>query len=147
MTHQTIDVLLVEDNENDAELTIRALKKSNLTHNILRLADGEEALDFMFCRGNFQARSFHDAPKVILLDLKMPKVDGMEVLKILKADPRTKRIPIVLLTSSRELRDVQQSYDLGVNSYLVKPADFQSLVAFVAELGAYWLTMNQQPDT
>ncbi|HWY10440.1 MAG TPA: response regulator, partial [Bacteroidia bacterium] len=119
-----IEILLVEDNMSDAELTIRALKKNNLANKLVHLKDGAEALDFIFAHGQFSERKVENGPKVILLDLKMPKVNGIEVLKKIKADERTKKIPVVVLTSSKEDPDIQECYRLGVNSYVVKPVDF-----------------------
>lgn len=144
-TDMEIEVLLVEDNPSDAELTLRALKKRNLANRIVRVADGEEALDFIFARGSFGERRIENRPKVILLDLKLPKVDGLEVLQAIKSDPRTQSIPVVMLTSSREERDIIESYRLGANSYIVKPVDFDKFLAAVDELGLYWLLINQPP--
>lgn len=121
-----VDILLVEDNPNDAELAIRALKRHNLANNLVLVHDGEEALDFMFCRGQYQGRNQSDRPRLVLLDLKLPKVDGLEVLKALKSDQRTRITPIVVLTTSKEERDVLRSFDLGANSYIVKPVDFKN---------------------
>ncbi len=140
-----IEILLVEDSLEDANLVIRSLKKSNLTNNIIHLKDGAEALDFIFGRGEFSGRKIEDRPKVILLDLKMPKVDGLQVLREIKADERTKTIPVVIMTSSREDRDLVESYKLGVNSYVVKPVAFDNFAKAVAELGIYWLMVNQVP--
>jgi two-component system, response regulator len=138
-----VELLIVEDNPNDADLTIRALKKSNLANNIYIAEDGEEALDFFFCRGKFSERSFVHPPKVVLLDLKLPKVSGLEVLRMVKEDERTKNIPIVVVTSSREEPDVTEAYKLGVNSYVVKPVDFDKFVISMSQLGFYWLLVNQ----
>ena len=140
-----IEILLVEDNPNDAELTIRALKKSNLANNIVHVIDGEEALNFIFCREQYSNRSKPCLPKVILLDLKLPKVDGLEVLKELKTNELTKTIPVVMLTSSKEERDIIESYKLGVNSYIAKPVDFDQFVEAIKNLGLYWLLLNQSP--
>lgn len=145
MTNE-IEILLVEDNPNDAELAIRALKKSNLTNSVIRVCDGEEALDYIFARGNFKSRNRLNIPRLILLDLKLPKIDGLEVLKVIKADPVTKLIPVVALTSSREENDMIESYRLGVNSYIVKPVDFDKFIDSVRDIGLYWLLLNQQPD-
>jgi len=120
-----IEILLVEDNANDVELTLRALTKHNLANKIHVVRDGEEALDFLFCRGAFSNRTFDDQPKVVLLDLKLPKVDGLEVLRAVKSDPRTKAVPVVVMTSSRQQRDMVESYQLGVNSYIQKPINFE----------------------
>jgi two-component system, response regulator len=140
-----IEILLVEDNPNDAELAIRALKKHNLANRVHIARDGVEALDFIFAAGPYSGRDINHHPKVILLDLKLPKVDGLEVLRKIKSDERTKVIPVVILTSSREERDLVESYKLGANSYITKPVDFESFVKAVSELGLYWLLLNQPP--
>ena|ERR1043166_4662392 len=140
-----VEIILVEDNPNDAEMTVRALKKNNLANNLKHLKNGEEALDFMFCRGEYFGRNVDNRPKVILLDLKMPKVDGIEVLRQLKADDRTKMIPVVVLTSSKEDPDIRNCYELGVNSYIVKPVGFDHFVEAVSGLGLYWMLMNESP--
>jgi len=145
--NNAIEILLVEDNPNDAELALRALRKNNLANNVYRVCDGEEALDFIFARGQFKKRKIEDAPKVILLDLKLPKIDGLEVLKIIKADPVMKLIPVVVLTSSKEEKDMIESYRLGVNSYIIKPVDFDKFMNSVRDIGLYWLLLNQQPDS
>jgi two-component system, response regulator len=137
------DVLLVEDNPDDAELALRALRKENIANRIVRVADGEQALDYLFCRGAFKDRLFTQPPRVVLLDLKMPKVDGLEVLRLLKSDPRTRSIPIVVMTASREEQDMVNSYQLGVNSYIQKPVDFDKFRAMVRQLGLYWLLVNE----
>jgi two-component system, response regulator len=142
-----VELLLVEDNPQDLELALRALRKANLVNDIHVARDGAEALDFIFCEGSCANRSFNGGPKLILLDLKLPKVDGLEVLKRVKTDPRTKTIPVVVLTSSREQRDVIESYQLGVNSYIVKPVNFESFVEAVRDLGMYWMLLNQSPKT
>jgi len=141
-----IEILLVEDSPEDLELTRRALKNANLGNHIHIARDGAEALDFIFCEGPHAARRIEDTPKLILLDLKLPKVDGLEVLQRIKGDPRTKLIPVVVLTSSKEQTDVVKSYSLGVNSYIVKPVNFESFSAAVQELGIYWLLLNQPPQ-
>ncbi len=141
-----IDVLLAEDNLNDAELTMRTLRKITQAGQIVHVNDGEEALNFIFCKGEYQHRAFDQTPKLIVLDLKMPKVDGMEVLKMLKADARTRGIPVVFLTSSKEEKDIAASYESGVNSYLVKPVEYADFVEAVSELGKYWLSLNQPPS-
>jgi Response regulators consisting of a CheY-like receiver domain and a winged-helix DNA-binding domain len=141
-----VEILLVEDNPTDAELTLRALKKSRLANRVVHVVDGEEALDFLFARGAYSDRNIEHGPKVVLLDLKLPKVDGLEVLKIVKGDARTKRIPIVILTSSKEEKDMVQSYEAGVNSYIVKPVDFDKFTDAVNGLGMYWLLLNQKPS-
>ncbi len=141
-----VEILLVEDNPNDAELALRALKKNNLANNVIKVSDGEEALDYIFARKSFRSTHKFNIPRLILLDLKLPKVDGLEVLKILKSDPVTKLIPVVVLTSSHEERDLIESYRLGVNSYIVKPVDFEKFIDSVRDIGLYWLLLNQQPD-
>jgi CheY-like chemotaxis protein len=136
---------LVEDNPHDVELALRALSKNHLANRVVVVSDGAEALDFIFARGAYADRKVENGPKVILLDLKLPKVDGMEVLKTIKADLRTRVFPVVVMTSSSEDKDVIESYHLGVNSYLVKPVDFDKFVEAVANLGLYWLLLNQPP--
>ena len=143
MIYQEVEVLIVEDNEEDAELAIRALKKHHLANNVVHLIDGEQALDFIFGRGDYSDRETSQMPKVILLDLKMPKVNGLEVLQAVKSDPRTKVIPIVILTSSEEDPDIKRSYELGANSYIVKPVEFDNFSKTVAELGMYWMVVNR----
>lgn len=140
-----IELLLVEDDPEDLELTLRALRKFNLANRVQVARDGEEALDFIFCTGPHAARRMGDGPSVILLDLKLPKIDGLEVLRRVKSDPRTKVIPVVVLTSSKEQRDVIESYQLGVNSYIVKPVNFEGFSNAVRDLGLYWLLLNQPP--
>jgi len=140
---QEVEILLVEDNESDAEMTIRALKKNNLANKLLHLKDGLEALDFLFAEEKYADRNIDNKPKVILLDLKMPKVSGIEVLQRIKADDRTKDIPVVVLTSSKEDPDIKKCYDLGVNSYVVKPVEFEAFYKAVSELGLYWMIINQ----
>ena len=144
-TNNIIEILLVEDNPQDLKLTQRALKKANLANHIQVARDGEEALQFIFCEGPHAGRKVENGPKVILLDLKLPKVDGKEVLERIKSDPRTKMIPVVVLTSSKEQSDLVESYKLGVNSYIVKPVNFEGFAAAVQELGMYWLLLNQPP--
>jgi two-component system, response regulator len=140
-----IELLLVEDNPQDLELALRALRKANLSNKVQVARDGAEALEFIFCEGPHASRQIGDRPKVVLLDLKLPKIDGLEVLKRMKGDERTKMIPIVVLTSSKEQSDVIESYDLGVNSYIVKPVNFERFTEAVRELGFYWLLLNQPP--
>ena len=143
MNDNKVEILLVEDNPHDAELTIRALKKVNLANQLIHLHDGAEALDFLFARGMYADRNIGNRPKVILLDIKMPKVDGIEVLRQLKLNEATRTIPVVIMTSSKEEQDIITSYDLGVNSYVVKPVDFEGFAKAVSELGFYWLITNQ----
>lgn len=145
MRENSVEILLVEDNMSDAELTIRALKKKNLTNNLIHLRNGAEALDFIFARGVYAARDAQRFPKVILLDLKMPKINGLEVLQEIRANERTKKIPVVVLTSSNEDPDIDACYELGVNSYIVKPVDFSNFSKAVSELGFYWLLLNEAP--
>ena len=140
-----IELLMVEDNPQDLELALRALRKVNLANHIEVARDGAEALDIIFCEGGHSARKISDGPRVILLDLKLPKVDGLEVLKRVKSDPRTRMIPIVVLTSSKEQRDIVESYHLGVNSYIVKPVNFDGFTTAMRDLGVYWLMLNQPP--
>jgi len=139
------EILLVEDNPNDVELTMRALQKQNLSSKVYVVRDGAEALEFLFATGAFATRKIEHRPKVVLLDLKLPKVDGIEVLRRIKADDRTKHTPVVMLTSSQEDRDVLDTYNLGVNSYIVKPVDFSNFVHAVSELGVYWGLLNKLP--
>ena len=139
------DVLLVEDNRRDADLAMRALKKKKLVNNLLWLKDGQECLDFLLGRGQYEGRDVSQLPKVVLLDLKMPKMNGLEVLEQLRNNPNTRSLPVVMLTSSREDRDIIKSYDLGVNSYIVKPVDFDKFMDAVNNLGMYWLMVNQSP--
>jgi len=140
-----IETLLVEDNPQDLELTLRALRKANLANLVQVARDGAEALDFIFCEGVHAGRRIEDVPRVVLLDLSLPKVDGLKVLRRIKADPRTRTIPLVALTSSREQGDVVESYRLGVNSYIVKPVNFDGFMAAVQQLGLYWLRLNEPP--
>ncbi len=140
-----VEVLLVEDNMHDAEMTIRSLKKVNLANNLVHVRDGEEALDFIFAQGKFAGRDIDNGPKVILLDIKMPKIDGIEVLRQLKSRESSKTIPVVIMTSSKEEQDIISSYELGVNSYVVKPVDFEGFAKAVSQLGMYWLLTNQPP--
>ncbi len=140
-----VEILLVEDNVNDAELAMRALKKHNLANHVAVVADGEEAIDFVFARGKYANRKIGNGPRIILLDLKLPKVDGLEVLRAIKGDLRTKIIPVIVLTSSKEEKDIVESYKLGVNSYILKPVDFDKFVDAVKDIGYYWLLLNQSP--
>ncbi len=145
MKIDAIEILLVEDNDDDAELTIRALKKVNMANKLVHVKDGAEALDLLFGKGAYEGESLPNLPKVILLDIKMPKVSGIEVLRQIKANESTKRIPIVIMTSSKEQQDLINSYDLGVNSYVVKPVEFLGFAKAVSELGLYWLLINETP--
>jgi two-component system response regulator len=140
-----VEILLVEDNPNDIELTLLALTQNNLANHVQVVRDGEEALDFIFSTGKYSGRDINLKPKVVLLDLKLPKVDGIEVLQKIRADERTKTIPVVVMTSSKEQRDIVETYELGVNSYIVKPVQFENFVKVVKELGMYWLMINQPP--
>jgi two-component system response regulator len=145
MNDNSIEILLVEDNPNDVELALHALQKNNLANRIEVVRDGAEALAFIFATDAYAQRDMNNVPRVILLDLKLPKIDGLEVLKRLKSDPRTRMIPVVVLTSSREERDIVESYQLGVNSYITKPVDFEQFTEAVRQLGLYWLLLNQPP--
>jgi CheY-like chemotaxis protein len=140
-----VEILLVEDNPTDAELAMLALKERNLANKLVWVKDGAEALDFLFATGPYVGRNIENGPKVVLLDLRLPKVDGLEVLRRIKADERTKYIPVVVVTSSKEDRDVLASYNLGVNSYISKPVDFDEFTRVVSELGFYWLLINRPP--
>jgi CheY-like chemotaxis protein len=141
-----VEILLVEDNPRDGELALRALKKRNMANNLVWVKDGAEALDYLFGACTDAQQKIDHCPKVILLDLKLPKVDGLEVLRRLKGDERTRHIPVVVLTSSREEQDIVESYRLGVNSYIVKPVEFENFSEAVAQLGLYWLLLNQPPE-
>ncbi len=145
MSNKEVEILLVEDNPDDVELTLHALRQEKLANQVAIARDGEEALDFLFCRGPHSGRTFANGPKVVLLDLKLPKVDGIEVLRQVKNDPRTKAIPVVILTSSREEKDMIHSYQLGVNAYIQKPVDFEQFRNVVKQLGLFWLVVNQPP--
>jgi two-component system response regulator len=145
MSAETVEILLVEDNARDAELTTRALHKRNLANHVVHVKDGQEALDWLFATGQYAGSGLNQRPKVMLLDLKLPKIDGLEVLRAVRADPRTKFLPVVVLTSSREEQDLIASYELGVNSYIVKPVDFENFSAAIAETGHYWLVVNERP--
>lgn len=146
MTHSNdVEILLVEDNKNDAELAIRALNKVNLGNHLIHVKDGLEAVEFLFATGKFANRVAKNKPKVILLDIKMPRMDGIEVLRQIRANPATSAIPVVMMTSSKEESDIIESYALGVNSFVVKPVDFNSFSKAVSELGMYWLLINEPP--
>jgi len=146
MNHsEVVDILLVEDNPNDAELTIRALRKRNIANPLHVVEDGAEALDFIFCRGAYAGRDCSKPPKVILLDLKLPKLDGLDVLKAIKADEQTRAVPVVVVTSSQEDPDIKKAYALGANSYVVKPVGFEAFLDVMSSLGLYWLLVNQPP--
>jgi len=145
MLEDAVEILLAEDNPNDVRLTLHALRRYNLTNNIHVVRDGAEALEFLFCTGAYAHRSLTQSPKVVLLDLKLPLVNGLEVLQRVKEDPRTRTIPVVVLTSSREERDIVESYRLGVNSYITKPVDFEQFTEAVRSLGMYWVLLNQPP--
>ena len=145
MNYDEIEILLVEDNQTDAELAMRALKKHNLANNLYWAKDGAEALDFVYSRGEFTGKKLEHIPKVILLDLRLPKIDGLEVLKQLKSDEKTKLIPVVVLTSSKEERDIVESYKLGVNSFISKPVAFEEFLKVVSDMGLYWLLLNKPP--
>jgi len=143
--HKEVDILLVEDNQDDVELTLHALRREHLANNIFTVRDGEEAIDFLFCTGTHSNRNFDHPPRLVLLDLKLPKLNGLDVLKRVKQDPRTRSIPIVVLTSSKEERDLVDSYNLGANSYIQKPVDFDQFRQMVKNTGLYWMVINQYP--
>ena len=145
MIENIVEILLVEDNPNDVRLALHALQRHNLTNHIHVVRDGAEALEFLFCTGAYAHRSLTQSPKVVLLDLKLPLVNGLEVLQRVKGDPRTRSIPVVVLTSSHEERDIVESYRLGVNSYITKPVDFEQFTKAVRTLGMYWVLLNQPP--
>jgi CheY-like chemotaxis protein len=145
MDSENVDILLVEDNPTDAELTMRALKRKNLANKLLWVKDGAEAIDFLFGKGKYSDRNAKDIPRLILLDLRMPKVDGLEVLQRIKGDEITKKIPVVVLTSSQEDKDIVDSYKLGVNSYVSKPVEFDEFIDAVSTLGLYWMLINKPP--
>ena len=141
----TVEILLVDDSPEDVELTIRALRRAKIVNDIQVAEDGEEALDFLFCRGSFEARDLSHPPKLILLDLKLPKVDGLEVLRAIRANERTKAIPVVILTSSKQQKDVVQGYNLGVNAFVQKPVDFEQFGEAIRQIGMFWMLINQAP--
>ncbi len=146
MGEQPMAILLVEDNPDDADLTIRALKRGNISNPIVLARNGAEALDYLFGTGAYAGRNSADPPKVVLLDLKLPKVDGLEVLRRIRSDERTRTLPVVILTSSDEQRDVVESYHLGANSYVRKPVGFAEFTEAVRQLGLYWVLINRQPQ-
>lgn len=143
--NKTVEILLVEDSDQDAELALRALEQNKISNKIIRLKNGEEALDFILAKGEFEERSIYNQPRLVLLDLKMPKVDGLEVLKQVRSNEATKKLPIVILTSSKEESDLIESYKLGVNSYIVKPVQFDSFTKAVRDIGFYWVILNEMP--
>ena len=145
MENSQVEILLVEDDMDDAEMTIQAMRKNNLANKLVHMTDGEEALDFLYGTGKFIGRDVNLKPRLILLDLKMPKVDGMEVLEMVKSNDATKKIPVVILTSSKEDPDVNRCYELGANAYIVKPVEFESFTKAVIELGMYWMLLNHAP--
>ena len=147
MNTNEVDILLVDDSQEDVDLTLHALRAENLANSFFVARDGEEALEFLFCTGPHAGRSFDHPPKLVLLDLKLPKIDGMQVLKRVKSDERTRIIPVVLMTSSKEERDLASGYNLGANSYIQKPVDFDQFRTTVRTLGLYWLVVNQSPMT
>ncbi|MBW8334484.1 MAG: response regulator [Prolixibacteraceae bacterium] len=140
-----VEILIVEDNPQDAELTVRALKKQNLANQIYIVEDGAEALDFIFCKGKYAERDFANPPKVVFLDLKLPKISGLEVLQEIKSNPLTKSLPVVVVSSSREDPDIKKAYELGVNSYVVKPVNFEDFLSAMTHTGLYWLLVNEAP--
>lgn len=145
MRTDSVEIILVEDNPYDVEMTMTALKKNNLANNVRVLQDGAEAVDYIFCSGQYAEKQFSQCPKVILLDLKLPKIDGIEVLRRIREDERTRLVPVVVLTSSNEDRDRLETYKLGINSYIVKPVDFDQFIKAVEEIGLYWLLLNKPP--
>ncbi len=145
MTQHEVDILLVDDRIEDAELALIGLKKYNLVNKIDWVKDGEEALEYIFCTGRYSARDINDKPKIILLDLKMPKVDGIEVLRTIRGDDRTKHIPVIVLTTSKEEQDIVSAYHLGVNAYILKPVEFEDFVEAMKVTGMFWLLLNQRP--
>lgn len=144
---EELEILIVEDNANDAELMMRTLKKNNLSNKIKLLEDGEKALDYIYCKGEYKDRDCANLPKIIFLDLKLPKVNGLEVLEKLKSDEMTKKLPVIIVTSSREDPDIERAYELGANSYVVKPVDFDDFVKSMVQLGLYWLLVNENPKS
>jgi CheY-like chemotaxis protein len=145
MNSDNTEILIVEDNPNDAQLTIRSLKKNNLANHIMHVSDGQAAVDYLFGEGEYQGRNVLDQPKVVLLDLKLPKLNGLQVLARIRGDARTKMLPVVILTSSQQESDLIESYKLGANSYIVKPVKFENFAKSVQEVGLYWLLLNKPP--
>jgi CheY-like chemotaxis protein len=145
MNNESADILIVEDNQNDALLTIRSLKQHNLASSLVHVTDGQAAVDYLFAKGAYSERNPLDLPKVVLLDLKLPKLNGLEVLSLIRADGRTKILPVVILTSSQEESDLIESYKLGANSYIVKPVEFENFSKAIYEVGLYWLLLNKPP--
>ncbi len=143
--YDPVEILIVEDNPNDAELTLRALKKNNLVNDVFVAVDGQEAIDFIFCKGKFSGRINSTALKVIFLDLKLPKISGLEVLKMIKSDPKTKKLPVVIVSSSKEDPDIKAAYELGTNGYVVKPMDFNDFIRVIHNTGLFWLLVNEAP--
>jgi two-component system, response regulator len=144
--YHDVDILLVEDNPNEAKLTIRSFEKNNLANKLLHIDDGEDALDFIFARGKYAARDINAQPKLILLDLKLPKIGGIDILEAIKKDHHTKKIPVIILTSSNEEPDIRRCYELGANSYIVKPVNFDSFSRAIVDLGMYWMFLNVSPN-
>jgi CheY-like chemotaxis protein len=144
MNNPEVEILFVEDNVSDAEMTLRVLKKNKIANNVIHLDNGIRAVDFLFGKGEFEGRDINNKPRVILLDIKMPKMSGIEVLELIKANELTRSIPVVMLTSSNESPDIERSYQLGANSYIVKPVEFDNFVKAISELGMYWLILNKQ---
>lgn len=145
MNYKEYEILIVEDNPDDAELMIRSLKKNNLANQLVVLEDGEEALDFLYCRNKYAQRNSNSVPRVIFLDLKLPKVNGLEILRQVKSDEILKKIPVIVVTSSKEDPDIRSAYELGANSYVVKPVDFDNFMKTISQLGMYWLVVNEDP--
>jgi len=146
MEYKECEILIIEDNPNDAELMTRTLKKNHLANDLIVLEDGQEALDFIFCKGRYVNRKIEVPPKVIFLDLKLPKVNGLEVLKELKTNNTTKQIPVVIVSSSKEDPDIKKAYELGANSYVVKPVNFKVFIKTLSQIGMYWLAVNEKPN-
>jgi len=145
MNNEPADIMVVEDNPNDAMLTIRSLKQHNLANNLVHVTDGQAAIDYLFAKGAYSERNPLNLPKVVLLDLKLPKLNGLEVLSLIRGDPRTQILPVVILTSSQEESDLIESYKLGANSYIVKPVEFENFSKAIVDVGLYWLLLNKPP--